>query len=287
MQPRDATPYHVEYVIGLTGKAAPRLCVLNQAVGDDPAIYLRIHDRLASSSAEVRHLSLFPMPNVADPEDFLLSQDIIFVGGGSVANMVAIWKVHGLDQILRKAWHAGIVLAGGSAGALCWFESGTTDSFGAKLRPWYDGLGLLAGSYCPHYHSEPERRPLYRRLVADGTLPAGHACDDGAGAHYVDDTLAEMIADHPDGKAYRVTPDGAGGAIEEPLPVRFLGDLLPDRGHPVQGPGERGERDDRQQPPGVDACGVHQDLGEDQAGHDEGGDVPVVADDEVVPECAE
>jgi peptidase E len=224
MQPRDATPYHVEYAIKLSGKTTPRLCVLNQAVGDDPAYYLRFYDRLANSGAEVRHLSLFPMPNVADPEDFLLSQDIIFVGGGSVANMVAVWKVHGLDQILRKAWHAGIVLAGGSAGALCWFEGGTTDSFGAKLRPWHDGLALLPGSYCPHYHSEPERRPLYQSLVADGTLAGGIACDDGVGAHYVGETLAEMVSDRSDGNAYRVTPDGNGGAVEESVPVRFLGE---------------------------------------------------------------
>ena len=95
LMPRDAIPFHVEYAIKLSGKATPRLCVLNQAVGDDPAYYLRFYDRLANSTAEVRHLSLFPMPNVEDPEDFLLSQDIIFVGGGSVANMVAVWRVHG------------------------------------------------------------------------------------------------------------------------------------------------------------------------------------------------
>jgi peptidase E len=223
LMPRDRTPFHVEYAIKLSGKAAPRLCVLNQAVGDDPAYYLRFYDHLANSSAEVRHLSLFPMPNVEDPEDFLLSQDIIFVGGGSVANMVAVWRVHGIDQILRKAWQAGIVLAGSSAGGLCWFEGGTTDSFGAKLRAYHDGLGMLSGSFCPHYLSEGERRPLYQRLVAEGTLPAGLACDDGVGAHYIDDTLAEMVADRPDGVAYRVTPDGSGGVTETPLPVRFLG----------------------------------------------------------------
>jgi peptidase E len=224
MLPREATPFHVEHAIKLSGKAAPRLCVLNQAVGDDPAYYLRFYDRLADSSAEVRHLSLFPMPNVPDPEDFLLSQDIIFVGGGSVANMVAVWKVHGIDQILRKAWHAGIVLAGSSAGGICWFEGGTTDSFGAKLRAYHDGLGMLSGSFCPHYHSEPERRPLFQRLVADGTLPGGLACDDGVGAHYIDDTLFEMVADRPDGNAYRVTPDGNGGSAETELPVRYLGE---------------------------------------------------------------
>ena len=224
MMPREATPLHVEHAIKLSGKPTPRLCVLNQAVGDDPAYYLRFYDRLADSSAEVRHLSLFPMPNVEDPEDFLLSQDIIFVGGGSLANMVAVWKVHGVDQILRKAWQTGTILAGSSAGGICWFEGGTTDSFGAKLRAYRDGLGLLPGSFCPHYDSESERRPLYQRLVADGTLPGGLACDDGVGAHYVDDTLAEMVADRPDGTAYRVVPDGEGGCTEARLPVRFLGE---------------------------------------------------------------
>src|SRR6202035_793503 len=158
LMPRDAIPFHVEYAIKLSGKATPRLCVLNQAVGDDPAYYLRFYDRLADSPAEVRHLSLFPMPNVGDPEDFLLSQDVIFVGGGSVANMVAVWRVHGLDVMIRKAWQAGIVLAGSSAAGICWFEGGTTDSFGRDLRAFTDGLALLAGSYCPHYDSEPRRR---------------------------------------------------------------------------------------------------------------------------------
>src|ERR1700722_9322582 len=129
MLPRGATPYHVEYAIKLSGKATPRLCVLNQAVGDDPAYYLRFYDRAANSTAEVRHLSLFPMPNVEDPEDFLLSQDIIFVGGGSVANMMAVWRGGGGGHTPRKGREGGIVLAGSSAGAICWFEGGTTDSF--------------------------------------------------------------------------------------------------------------------------------------------------------------
>jgi peptidase E len=159
------------------------------------------------------------MPNVPDPEDLLLSQDVIFVGGGSVANMVAVWRVHGLDRILRKAWQAGIVLAGSSAGAICWFDGGTTDSFGHELRAFTDGLGLLAGSYCPHYDSEPGRRPLYHRLIADGTLAGGIACDDGAAAHFIDDTLTELIADRPGASAYRVEP----GITETRLETRFLG----------------------------------------------------------------
>jgi peptidase E len=132
--------------------------------------------------------------------------------------------VHRIDEILRKAWQAGIVLAGSSAGGICWFEGGTTDSFGVKLRAFTDGLGMLAGSFCPHYDSEPERRPLYRMLVADGTLPGGIACGDGVAGHFVDDTLDEVVADRPDASGYRVDPDGDGGSSETPLPTRFLGD---------------------------------------------------------------
>jgi peptidase E len=223
LMPRGAHPLQVSYAMELAGRREPRLCVINTATGDDPSRYLGLYDRLAGTGAHVRHLALFPMPNVADPEDFLLSQDVIFVGGGSVANMLAVWRVHGVDEILRKAWQAGIVLAGSSAGGICWFEAGTTDSFGRKLRPFTDGLAMLPGSFCPHYNSEDERRPLYRRLVADGTLPGGLACDDGAAAHFVDDDLAELVCDRPSSKAYRVEPDGEGGTIETPLETRFLG----------------------------------------------------------------
>jgi peptidase E len=223
LMPRDAAPLQVRYAMELTGQARPKLCVVNTATGDDPAATLRVYDRLAGILGEIRHLALFPMPNVEDPEDLLMSQDVIFVGGGSVANMLAVWRVHRLDEILRKAWQAGIVLAGSSAGGICWFEGGTTDSFGVKLRAFTDGLGMLGGSFCPHYNSEPERRPLYHRLVADGILPGGIACDDGAAAHFTDESLAELIADRPGAGAYRVEPNGAGGAVEAALDTRFLG----------------------------------------------------------------
>ncbi len=223
LMPRDSAPLQVKYAMELTGRPRPKLCVLNTAVGDDPNAYLRVYDRLAETQARVRHLALFPMPNVADPEDLLMSQDVIFVGGGSVANMVAVWRVHRIDEILRKAWQAGVVLAGSSAGGICWFEGGTTDSFGIKLRAFTDGLAMLPGSFCPHYHSEAERRPLYQRLVADGALPGGIACDDGTAAHFTDETLAEQVSDRPVANAYLVTENGPGGAPETPLPVRFLG----------------------------------------------------------------
>jgi peptidase E len=221
--PRDGVPLHVSNALQLTGQPSPRLCVINTASGDDPGGILRFYERAASTSAQVSHLTLFPMPNVTDPEDLLMSQDVIFVGGGSVANMMAVWRVHRIDEILRKAWQAGIVLAGSSAGGICWFEGGTTDSFGIKLRPFTEGLGMLSGSFCPHYNTEAERRPLYQRLVGDGTLPGGLACDDGAAAHFTDDTLAELIADRPGASAYRVTPGASGGSTEEPLQTRFLG----------------------------------------------------------------
>jgi peptidase E len=215
-------PALVAHALSLSGTAAPRVCVLNTAAGDDPAGYVRMYARLSRHGARPSHLQLFSMPNVSDPEDLLLSQDVIFVGGGSVANMVAVWRVHGIDDIMRRAWAAGIVLAGVSAGAICWFHGGTTDSFGPALRPFTAGLGILSGSYCPHYSSEPARRPAYEGLVADGTLPGGIACDDGAGAHFADDELTEIVADRPGAAGYRVEVTGDGEVHEVPLPARLL-----------------------------------------------------------------
>jgi peptidase E len=214
-------PLLVEHAVSLSGASSPKISVLNTAMGDDPGSFLRMYQVLNRMPARVSHLELFPMPNVSDPADLLLSADVIFVGGGSVANMVAVWRVHGIDQIMRSAWEAGVVLAGVSAGAICWFGSGTTDSFGLELQPFSAGLGLLAGSYSPHYDSEPARRPLFQSLVADGTLPAGIACDDGAAAHYTDDTLAEIVADRAGARGYRVEWTD-GGVSETVLPTRLL-----------------------------------------------------------------
>jgi peptidase E len=228
-EPSAGVPRLVGYALELSGRSAPRVCLLHTATGDDAKGLARQHSALAATPARVTHLELFPMPNVADPEDLLLSQDVIFVGGGSVANLVAVWRVHELDRILRAAWQAGIVLSGVSAGAICWFEGGTTDSFGTRLRPFTAGLGFLSGSYCPHYSSEPARRPVFRSLVADGTLPAGLACDDGAAAHFAGDSLAEVVTERPEALGYRVDPDDAGGAAETPLPARLLpGDQVAD-----------------------------------------------------------
>jgi len=218
----DGAPLLVVYAARLTGAAAPKICILNTAAGDDPGAYLRSYQMLGSIPGTLTHLQLFPMPNVSDPADLLLSQDLIFVGGGSVANMLAVWRVHGVDEIMRRAWEAGIVLSGVSAGAICWFTSGTTDSFGLELRPFTSGIGLLPASYCPHYDSESRRRPLYQSLVADGTLPPGYACDDGAAAHFVDDNLAAIVTDGRQPGGYFVDRSPDGGAAETTLEVEQL-----------------------------------------------------------------
>jgi peptidase E len=220
----DGVPLLMHHAAKLSGRVSPKICIINTASGDDPAGYVRMYNALSAMSSRVSHLQLFPMPNVIDTADFLLNQDIIFVGGGSVANMLAVWRVHGLDDVLRQAWHAGIILTGVSAGAICWFAGGTTDSFGLVLRPFTEGLGMLAGSYCPHYDSEPRRRPLYQALVAGGSLPPGIACDDGAAAHFIDDSLAEIMADRPTAQGYLVERDSNGMAIETKVETRLLAD---------------------------------------------------------------
>jgi peptidase E len=218
----EGVPTLMRYAAELSGSVTPKICLINTASGDDAAGYMRTYSMLSAMASKVSHLQLFPMPNVTDTADFLLSHDIIFVGGGSVANMLAVWRVHGLDDLLRQAWEAGVIMAGVSAGAICWFAGGTTDSFGPVLRPFTDGLEMLAGSYCPHYDSESGRRPLYQALVADGALPPGMACDDGAAAHFIDDSLAEFVADRPAARGYVVEPADNGTAIERVAETRLL-----------------------------------------------------------------
>ncbi len=200
-----------DLAVELAGRPArPRMCFVGTATGDAPTHLSAIYGAFAGSDVRLSHLSLFSMPNVADPHRHLLEQDVVWVGGGSVANLLAVWRVHGLDAIMRECWQAGVVLGGVSAGSLCWHVGGTTDSFGPELRPVTNGLALLPFSNGVHYDSEEQRRPLYHRLVADGTLPAGYATDDGVGLVYRGTDLVEAVADRPDAAAYHVerTSDG-------------------------------------------------------------------------------
>ena len=166
-------------------------------------------------AGELTDLSFYPWPP-EDLRELALSHDAILVCGGNTANMLAVWRVHGFDAILREAWEAGVLLAGWSAGMICWFEAGVTDSFGPQLEGMRDGLGFLAGSACPHYDGEERRRPVYTSLVR-GNFPAGIALDDGVAAHYAGTDLLEIVTDRPDAGAYQVDQDG-----EEPLAVRRL-----------------------------------------------------------------
>ena len=192
---------------------APRVCFLGTATGDDKTMISSVYSAL-SGRFRPSHLELFSAPNVDDVRGHMLAQDVIWVGGGSVANLLALWRLHGWDAYLREAWQAGVVLGGVSAGSLCWHVGGTTDSFGGDLRPLSNGLGFLPYSNGVHYNSEDERRPLYHRLIADGTLPDGYATDDGVGLIYRGTELVEAVADQPDCFAYSVRR-GADGRVEE------------------------------------------------------------------------
>ena len=207
------------FVLMLTGRERPRVCYIPTASAEDPARIVQFHDKFADGTAVASHLKLFPWPR-EDVRDFLLGQDVIYVGGGNTANMLAIWRVHGIDRLLREAWNAGVVLCGGSAGMICWYEAAITDSFGPDLAPIRDLLGFLPGSACPHYDSEERRRPRYHELIRDG-LPDGVAAEDGVGLHYVDRELREAVSARPDGRAYRV--ERAGNDVREsPIAVRAL-----------------------------------------------------------------
>jgi peptidase E len=200
----------VAYALELSGAERPRLCFLGTATGDDASRIAQVYAAFIGSTVHVSHVQLFPMPNVDDLRAHLLGQDVVWVGGGSVANLLAVWRVHGVDTLLREAWDVGVVLGGVSAGSICWHVGGPTDSFGPDLRVVANGLGLLPYGNGVHYDSEEGRRPLLRRLVADGTLPLSYATDDGVGLHYAGVELVEAVADRPGAAAYRVErgPDG-------------------------------------------------------------------------------
>jgi peptidase E len=164
---------------------------------------------------ELTDFSFYPWPP-DDLREVALASDVILVCGGNTANMLAVWRVHGFDRVLREAWEAGVVLTGWSAGMICWFEAGVTDSFGPQLEGMRDGLGFLPGSACPHYDGEERRRPVYTELVANG-FPAGIALDDGVAAHYDGTELVDVVTSRTDACGYLVGPSG-----DIPLDVRVL-----------------------------------------------------------------
>jgi peptidase E len=211
----------IRHALSLSGATRPKLCWIGTAHGDSTFGLRAFYGATSGESIEASHLQLFTMLNV-DPEPHLLAQDVIWVGGGSVVNLLAVWRAHGIDAILRRAWERGIVLGGVSAGAICWHLGGNTDSFGPELAPVTDGLGLLPFSTCVHYDGEPARRPHYHSLIADGTLPAGYATDDGVAIHYRGTEVEEVLSQTPGALAHRVFKSASGGVVEQPLTPRPL-----------------------------------------------------------------
>jgi peptidase E len=209
------------FLFELTGAARPRVLRISTATGDADRDVIAFYRAFPAHSFEASDLALFQR-TVQDLRALVLRQDIVLVAGGNTANMLAVWRVHGLDTILREAWEAGVVMAGGSAGGLCWFQAGTTDSFlMGHADPLHDGLGLVPGSFCPHYDSEPARRPGYHRLVGEGILPAGIACDDLASVHLVGTDVERAITSARGAGAYRVEI-GAHGVVEELIDPQLL-----------------------------------------------------------------
>ncbi len=186
-----------------------------------------MHNAFSKLGMVSSHLTLFPMPNVPDMRAHLLAQDVIWVSGGSTANLLALWRLHGLDVILRECWESGVVLKGVSAGSLCWHIGGTTDSFGPELRVITNGLGFLPYSNSPHHDAEEQRRPLIHRLIAEGILPDGYATENGTGLVFFGTELHEAFTEVPGKTAYALRRrDGRrrdGPAVDETaLPTRLL-----------------------------------------------------------------
>ena len=205
----------------LSGADRPRVCLVMTASGDDHQYLTTMYSALSDVGCDVDHLALFPQPN-RPPDEVLGRADVIWVGGGSVANLLALWRLHGVDDAMTDAWHRGAVLGGVSAGSICWHVGGPTDSFGAELQAVTNGLCLLPYGNGVHYDSEEQRRPLMHRLVGEEVLPLSYATDDQVGILYEGVEPIEVVVDvevAPDGPAaYRV--ERAGDVVEERrLPV--------------------------------------------------------------------
>ena len=220
LRPVAGTHPIVDFLLELAGKPRAKVCFVPTARGDSPETLLAMYGRFPATRTERTHLELFHR-TVTDIRALLLEQDIIYVAGGNTANLLAVWRAHGVDEAMREAWENGVILTGGSAGSLCWYECGTTDSFDLnELKPLHDGLGFLPGSHCPHYDGEPGRRPLYHSLIASG-FPAGIAIDDDAAVRYDGTEINEVVGARAGATAYRVE-NIDGEVVETPIQARAL-----------------------------------------------------------------
>lgn len=210
-----------QYILKQSNKLSPRICFVPTASGDADNYITRFYNFFDNQDCQPSHLSLFGPPT-RDLEGFLLEKDIIYVGGGNTKNLLVLWREWGLDSILRKTWEQGIILAGISAGSLCWFEEGVTDSYGDGLES-IQCLGFLKGSNCPHYDGEAERRPSYHRLIQTRDIKSGVAADDGVAIHFIEGEIANIVSSRPLAKAYQVYLHDSK-VIEEEIKTKYLGD---------------------------------------------------------------
>ncbi len=205
------------HILSLAQKARPKICFVGTASGDSVNLIQNFHNAFKKHDCVATHLSLFSPPT-RDLESFILDQNIIYVGGGNTKNLLTLWKDWNVDQFLKKANKNGTVLAGLSAGMICWFEHGVTDSFGKNELDIIPGLGFLKGSACPHFDGEPRRRPYYTNAVKEKSTMSGLALDDGAGALFVNGKLQECVSSRQQANAYNVHTDG-----ETKINISFLG----------------------------------------------------------------
>ena len=198
------------YVLQQAHVSNPRICFLPTASGDAEGYISTFYGAFSRYNCRPSHLTLFA--RTPDLRSHILQQDVIYVGGGNTKSMLALWREWGLDSVLKEAWEAGVVLAGVSAGAICWFEQGLTDSFADRLAV-LNCLGFLKGSCCPHYDGEAERRPAYTSALLENRILPGYALEDGAAAHFVAGDFHRAVIARPNAKAYRVQV--VNGAVEE------------------------------------------------------------------------
>ncbi|MDJ0635534.1 MAG: peptidase E [Xenococcaceae cyanobacterium MO_188.B29] len=207
------------YIYGLSDKKEPKICFLPTASGDSEQYIARFYQHFVPKPTQLSHLSLFEPPT-ADLETLILSQDIIYVGGGNTKNLIALWKEWQLDNILREAWHKGIILCGVSAGSICWFDRGVSDSIpGTRIS--LKCLGFLPYSNCPHYNWDAYKTG-YHTLLSEGLIDSGYAADDGAALHFIADRLTNIVSSHPEAKAYHLEKKN-GEIVETVLDPKYLG----------------------------------------------------------------
>ncbi len=209
------------YVLRAAEAARPKVCFLPHAASDEARYCLNFFTAFARYDCTPSSLSLFTTPPKENMESFLHEQDVIYVGGGNTKSMLAVWREWELDRILRSCYEHGVVLAGVSAGANCWFDAYITDSASQELGALTNGLGLIGGTFCPHYNGEEQRRPTFHQLVANGTVPDGIACDDSVAAHFKDGQLHVAVASNPYAQAFHVRRT-ATGVTEESISTHHL-----------------------------------------------------------------